>query len=202
MADYHHLSFAAKRQAALDALRPPPMRCPLCGTGVPAPELVAHIERRCTGRPPPHKRDRWIGAADVQRLGMNRSTVRRLALKRGAGAIRARGRGASRQYLERDVVEAIVVRRVFVPAPPRATGGHGMPRTATADSSTPRSTEDPMGKLLSTRQLATQLQVSLRTVRRMRERGLGPPPIRMGRVVRYREEDVQAWLDSKKEHPE
>lgn len=50
--------------------------------------------------------------------------------------------------------------------------------------------------LLSPAALAEYLDVPIATVYRWRSRGDGPPGIRVGRHVRYRRRDVEAWLDS------
>ena len=49
--------------------------------------------------------------------------------------------------------------------------------------------------LLSPEQLAEYLGVPLATVYRWRARKTGPRGLRVGRHVRYRWADVQAWLD-------
>lgn len=54
-----------------------------------------------------------------------------------------------------------------------------------------------MGKLLTVRELADYLQVPPQTVYTWRHRGEGPPAIKVGRRhLRFREEDVQAWLQA------
>jgi excisionase family DNA binding protein len=50
--------------------------------------------------------------------------------------------------------------------------------------------------MLSPEQLAEYLDVPKATVYRWRTRGGGPRGIRVGRHVRYRVADVEAWLDS------
>jgi excisionase family DNA binding protein len=50
-------------------------------------------------------------------------------------------------------------------------------------------------ELLTQRQLAEELQVSLRTLERWRQEGTGPAFIRVGRSPRYRRSDIDAWLD-------
>lgn len=42
--------------------------------------------------------------------------------------------------------------------------------------------------------LATRLSISPKTVYTMVERGDGPPPIRVGRLLRWDSEAVEAWL--------
>jgi predicted DNA-binding transcriptional regulator AlpA len=50
-------------------------------------------------------------------------------------------------------------------------------------------------ELLTARQVAAMLSVSLATFKRIRQRGEGPPSIRVGkRAIRYRRRDVERWL--------
>ncbi len=49
---------------------------------------------------------------------------------------------------------------------------------------------------LSATQLAKQLGVSLRHVRRMDSAGLLPKPVRLGRSVRWSVEEVHAWMEA------
>jgi predicted DNA-binding transcriptional regulator AlpA len=51
-------------------------------------------------------------------------------------------------------------------------------------------------ELLDYRELARITKKSVVTLRRYKMQGLGPRFIRIGRHVRFREEDVVAWLDS------
>ena len=51
----------------------------------------------------------------------------------------------------------------------------------------------PRQPLLSERELANYLAVSLETVRRLRYGGRGPRYARVGAQVRYDLDDVQAW---------
>jgi len=51
-------------------------------------------------------------------------------------------------------------------------------------------------RLLTPMELAKALQVPLATIYRWNHRGIGPLPLHVGRHVRYREEDVEAWLKS------
>jgi excisionase family DNA binding protein len=50
--------------------------------------------------------------------------------------------------------------------------------------------------LLSPAELAAHLNVPLKTVYRWRTIGDGPRGIRVGKHVRYRQADVDAWLDA------
>lgn len=54
------------------------------------------------------------------------------------------------------------------------------------------------GALWTTEQLAGYLGVPVATVYAWRTRGEGPPAIRVGRYLRFRSEDVAAWLDSQR----
>ena len=51
-------------------------------------------------------------------------------------------------------------------------------------------------QLLNERELAAHLTVSVATIRRWRLFGHGPKYIKIGAAVRYRAEDVSAWLNS------
>lgn len=48
--------------------------------------------------------------------------------------------------------------------------------------------------LMGADDLAAYLQVPLQTVYAWSSRGLGPTPLKVGRHLRYRREDVAAWL--------
>ena len=50
--------------------------------------------------------------------------------------------------------------------------------------------------LLSPQQLADYLGVPVRTVYAWNHQATGPTPLRVGRHVRYRREDVEAWLEA------
>ena len=52
-------------------------------------------------------------------------------------------------------------------------------------------------QLLSLQDLAELLQVPEATIYGWNHRGLGPMPLHVGRHVRYRPSDVEAWLDAK-----
>lgn len=49
--------------------------------------------------------------------------------------------------------------------------------------------------LLTPQELADRLNVPLNTVRKWRSIRTGPPVLKVGRHLRYRPEDVQAWLN-------
>jgi len=51
-------------------------------------------------------------------------------------------------------------------------------------------------RLVTPLELAKALQVPVGTIYRWNHRGTGPRPLHVGRHVRYREEDVEAWLKS------
>jgi excisionase family DNA binding protein len=49
-------------------------------------------------------------------------------------------------------------------------------------------------RLLSAEQVADYLDVPVKTLYQWRYKGLGPRGLRVGRYLRYRPEDVEAWL--------
>lgn len=50
-------------------------------------------------------------------------------------------------------------------------------------------------RLMTVKDLADKLVVPVATIYQWRCRGSGPQGIRVGRHLRYRPEDVEAWLD-------
>lgn len=55
----------------------------------------------------------------------------------------------------------------------------------------------PMERLMTNQELAELVRVPVATVRAWRYKNEGPAGIRVGRHVRYRESEVQRWLESK-----
>ena len=58
-----------------------------------------------------------------------------------------------------------------------------------------------MEKLLSPDELAEFFGVPLGTIYRWNYTSTGPRPIKVGRHVRYRESDVERWLDEQVKDP-
>jgi Helix-turn-helix domain len=54
-----------------------------------------------------------------------------------------------------------------------------------------------LGDLLTETELATALKKSLRTVRRWRRAGAGPPHVQLGRDVLYSKTSFQGWITSR-----
>lgn len=54
---------------------------------------------------------------------------------------------------------------------------------------------------LNERDVAEQLGVALRTVTNWRSRGQGPPYVKMNRGVKYRQTDLDAWVESRTVRP-
>jgi excisionase family DNA binding protein len=53
--------------------------------------------------------------------------------------------------------------------------------------------------LKTTEELSRQLKVSIPTLRRWRAEGKGPRALKIGRQVRYRESDIEAFLQRQSE---
>jgi len=53
--------------------------------------------------------------------------------------------------------------------------------------------------MLTPEELSSLLAVPVATVYRWRSRGEGPPGFRVGRHVRFRVEDVERWLDQRRD---
>jgi excisionase family DNA binding protein len=56
--------------------------------------------------------------------------------------------------------------------------------------------ERALTQLLTTRELADLLQVPAKTIYTWRYKGQGPPGVVLGRHLRFRPEDVAAWLEA------
>ena len=54
-----------------------------------------------------------------------------------------------------------------------------------------------MVRLLTQREAASTLRLSERTLERLRLQGGGPMFVKCGRAVRYRECDLEAWIDAR-----
>lgn len=55
-----------------------------------------------------------------------------------------------------------------------------------------------MKKLLTEREIADLLNMSMRTLQEYRFRGIGPRFIKIGRAVRYSPEDVEAYIAARR----
>lgn len=51
--------------------------------------------------------------------------------------------------------------------------------------------------LLTERQTSEQLNIPMVTLRTWRTRGGGPMFVKLGRVVRYRQRDLDAWIEAR-----
>jgi len=51
--------------------------------------------------------------------------------------------------------------------------------------------------LLTRREAAALLRLSQRTLERLRVTGLGPRFVRTGRLVRYRQDDLDTWVNAR-----
>lgn len=78
------------------------------------------------------------------------------------------------------------------PRPPSVRLVHlsGMETTNTAH--TPH---EPLENVLSTSELAAHLRVSVQTLYDLRSQGRGPRGFRVGRELRFRMSEVEAWLE-------
>ncbi len=62
-------------------------------------------------------------------------------------------------------------------------------------------TEIPTDQLLNDREFAAYCDLAERTPAVWRVRGDGPPFVKIGRNVRYKKSDVDAWLDERTVRP-
>lgn len=51
-------------------------------------------------------------------------------------------------------------------------------------------------RLLSARETAEDLGISIRTLRRLADAGKGPKPVRIGRCLRWRLADIKSWISA------
>jgi excisionase family DNA binding protein len=58
---------------------------------------------------------------------------------------------------------------------------------------------DDAGELLTKREVAALLRISVRTLERLTEAGEGPSSIKFGRSRRWRRADVERWLEDHRE---
>jgi len=54
-----------------------------------------------------------------------------------------------------------------------------------------------LSRLLTVEELADLLQVPPKTIYAWRYKGVGPPAVPVGKYLRFRVEDVAAWLDTR-----
>jgi excisionase family DNA binding protein len=54
-----------------------------------------------------------------------------------------------------------------------------------------------LSRLLTVEELADLLQVPPKTIYAWRYKGVGPPAVQVGKYLRFRVEDVAAWLDAR-----
>lgn len=106
MADYHKLSVAQKEAA--NRLHEPPTRCPVCEMAVQPDDLLAHVDKRCEGRPEPHPRSRWVTRKDALAMGASWPSLKRWA---NTGKVRIRRIDNSRRYLLRDLTKCLAAAR-------------------------------------------------------------------------------------------
>ena len=59
----------------------------------------------------------------------------------------------------------------------------------------------PLDRLLSAQEVAEYLGVPLATIYNWRHRSQGPPGLRVGRHLRYRRRDLEAWIERQLDDP-
>ena len=61
------------------------------------------------------------------------------------------------------------------------------------------SPSSPLSRLLTVQELADLLQVPPKTIYAWRYKGMGPTAVPVGKYLRFRPEDVAAWLEARAE---
>ena len=69
------------------------------------------------------------------------------------------------------------------------------PLTANADAA-----HSSLSRLLTVREVADLLQVPPKTIYTWRYKRIGPPAVVIGKYLRFRTEDVVAWLEMRADH--
>lgn len=59
----------------------------------------------------------------------------------------------------------------------------------------------PLDRLLSAQEVAEYLGVPVTTIYTWRHRSQGPPGLRVGRHLRYRRRDLEAWIERQLDDP-
>lgn len=106
---YARMSVAEKTSYARGQMREPSISCPICETQTTVGDLLEHLGTRCQGRREPHPLSDWISWAECLALGVRPATLHRWVR---SGTVRSRGERDHRQYLRRDVVARLALRRV------------------------------------------------------------------------------------------
>lgn len=69
------------------------------------------------------------------------------------------------------------------------------------DTAETRLPDDRPPRLLSAQEVAEYLGVPITTIYTWRHRSQGPPGLRVGRHLRYRRRDVEAWIERQLDNP-
>jgi len=86
---------------------------------------------------------------------------------------------------------------------PRPEGGHPTWQDPTQAGRSARTRiirnreSDPSSEMLTVKQVASRLQISERSVYRMRDSGALPPPVKIRGCLRWRAADIDAWIASR-----
>lgn len=59
----------------------------------------------------------------------------------------------------------------------------------------PQDDRDDLPRLMTVREVAAAARLEPGTIRKRVQRGLEPQPVRLGRNVRFRRDDVKRWLN-------
>jgi excisionase family DNA binding protein len=73
--------------------------------------------------------------------------------------------------------------------------------TGKTPTSNPDAVHSPLPRLLTVQDLADLLQVPPKTIYAWRYKGMGPTAVPVGKFLRFRPEDVAAWLEARAEPP-
>jgi predicted DNA-binding transcriptional regulator AlpA len=60
-----------------------------------------------------------------------------------------------------------------------------------------QSRDVPLNILIDEKTAATQLSISLHTLRHWRRQGRGPQYVKLGSAIRYRPQDIERWVEER-----
>lgn len=84
-------------------------KCPAdCGMQLLPEDLLTHLDDRCPGQREPGLHAKWITRSDASRMGVSSNTLHCWAR---VGLVRCRGSNMDREYLLRDFVTQVALRR-------------------------------------------------------------------------------------------
>ena len=87
---------------------------------------------------------------------------------------------------------------MFTVSPVSFYGRSAVSTTGSGLCATTRQSRDvPLNTLIYEKTAATQLSLSLRTLRHWHRQGRGPQYVKLGSAIRYRPQDIERWVEER-----